>query len=62
MFVETEHLLEERTNPILFHLKQTKTHEMKNEEYTLLFLLSAFNYGIYESSISHDHKFIHTEP
>ena len=30
VFVDTEHLLEERTNPILFHLKRTRTHEMKN--------------------------------
>ena len=36
-FVETEHLLKERTNPIFFHLKWTRTHEMKNEEYTLFF-------------------------
>ena len=38
-FVETEHLLEERTSPIFFHLKRTRTHEMKNEEYTLFFCM-----------------------
>ena len=62
VFVETEHLPEGRTNPILFHLKQTRTREMKNEEYTLHFLWSSFNFGIYERSISHDNKFIYTVP
>lgn len=61
VFVETEHLAEERTNPILFHLKRTRTHGMENEEYNLLLSWSSFNYGIYESSISHDHKILHAE-